>query len=129
MIQSYLKGAFIAAAVFLLPGLSMAGNDLPTKSVAEVHAESQQLAGKRIHLSGKVVKVNNGIMGKNFLHIQDGSGSEAEGNHDITVTSQQTANVGDQLNVEALVTVNRDFGFGYSYALILEEAKLSHTDH
>jgi len=123
---SRVKGAVLAAIFMSLStGAVWAADDHTTKTVAEIYAQKTELAGQRIHLSGKVVKVSNGIMGKNFLHIQDGSGSEAQGDHDITVTSQQTANVGDQLSIEALVTVDRDFGYGYLYPLILEEAKLS----
>ena len=120
-----IKGAALAVAMVALPGTVLAGDNHATKTVAEIHAQKAELSGKRVHLQGKVVKVNNGIMGKNFLHIQDGSGSAAQGDNDITVTTQQTANVGDELSIDALVTVDRDFGYGYKYALILEEAKLT----
>lgn len=116
-ISAILFGATLA----MLSGLSFAG-DVMSKTVAEVYAEKAQLSGQRIEISGEVVKVNNGIMGKNFLHLRDGTG--AEGTNDITITSQQTAKVGDKVRVNALVTVGRDFGMGYSYDLILEEAKI-----
>lgn len=92
-------------------------------TVAEIFAQQQQLAGQRVQLRGEVVKVNNNIMGKNFLHIQDGTGGE--GTNDLTVTSQQTARVGEQVDVDALLTLNRDFGMGYSYPVILEEARIT----
>ncbi len=111
------------AALLVTPTVILAADSMPTKTVEQIFTEQDQLSGKHIHISGKVVKVNNGIMGKNFLHIQDGTGSE--GSNDITVTSQQTANLGDMLEIEAIVTTNRDFGMGYSYPVILEEAKLS----
>ena len=119
--------AAIFAAFIAVPAIVQAADTLPTKTVEQVFGEQAQLSGKHIHISGKVVKVNNGIMGKNFLHIQDGTGTE--GSNDITVTSQQTAKVGDMLDIEALVTTNRDFGMGYSYAVILEDAKLSPASH
>ncbi|ALP53088.1 hypothetical protein Tel_07920 [Candidatus Tenderia electrophaga] len=115
--------AALAAVIAITPTMLLAADDLPSLTVAEIFAQQGQIAGKRIHISGKVVKVNNNIMGKNFLHIQDGTGGE--GSNDITVTSQQTASVGDRVEVDALVTVDRDFGMGYSYAVILEEASLS----
>ncbi len=118
--------AAFAAMVACAPVSQVQAADLPVKTVEQVFAEQGKLSGKHIHISGEVVKVNNGIMGKNFLHIQDGSG--AEGTNDIIVTSQQTANVGDKVNVDALVTTNRDFGMGYSYAVILEEGKISQAD-
>jgi len=116
-ITAALAAAITAASTVLLAG------DLPTLTVAEIYAQKSQYAGKHIHTSGKVVKVNNNIMGKNFLHIQDGTGEK--GSNDITVTSQQTANIGDTIEVDALFTVDRDFGMGYQYPIILEEAELS----
>ncbi len=118
--------AAFAAMVAFAPVSQLQAADLPVKTVEQVFAQQAELSGKQIHISGEVVKVNNGIMGKNFLHIQDGSG--AEGTNDIIVTSQQTANVGDKVDVDALVTTNRDFGMGYSYAVILEEGKISQAN-
>lgn len=125
MNKQFMAAALAAILAAVPPALS-AAEGLPTLTVAEIFAQQGRLAGKHIHVSGKVVKVNNNIMGKNFLHIQDGTG--AEGSNDITVTSQQTASVGDMIEVDALVTVNRDFGMGYSYPVILEEARLSPAD-
>ena len=44
------------------------------KTVAVVNQNKATLAGQTISTQGKVVKVNNGIMGKNFVHVQDGTG-------------------------------------------------------
>ncbi len=115
-----------AGIVTFAPVSQLQAADLPVKTVEQVFAQQAELSGKHIHISGEVVKVNNGIMGKNFLHIQDGTGKE--GSNNIIITSQQTAQVGDKIDVDALVTTNRDFGMGYNYALILEEAKISLTD-
>lgn len=120
MLKQSLWAAF---AVLVSISTAATADELPTKTVEQVFAEKATLSGKYIHISGKVVKVNNGIMGKNFLHIQDGTGTE--GTNDITVTSQETAKLGDMLEIEALVTTNRDFGMGYSYPVILEEAKFT----
>jgi hypothetical protein len=88
-----------------------------------VHQGSAALAGKQISVKGKVVKVNNGIMGRNFLHLQDGTG-DAKTN-DLMVTSKQTAAVGDQITITGVVVLNRDFGSGYAYPLIIEEATIA----
>lgn len=96
-------------------------------TVEALYAKKDQLSGKRIQLSGKVVKVNNGIMGKNFFHIQDGSGKAPA--NDVTVTTQDVVKVGDQVVVTGVVTVNRDFGAGYSYPLIVEEATVTPAGH
>jgi hypothetical protein len=121
MYQKIIVTVFVAA--FVAPTALLAADGLPVKTIEQIYAEQAQLAGKHIHVSGKVVKVNNNIMGKNFLHIQDGTG--AEGTNDVAVTSQQSAEIGDQIAVDALVTVGKDFGYGYTYPVLLEEAKLS----
>ncbi|HHJ81202.1 MAG TPA: hypothetical protein ENJ65_06170, partial [Candidatus Tenderia electrophaga] len=106
MNKSIIATAF-AALVAFAPISQLQAADLPVKTVEQVFAQQTALSGQRIQISGEVVKVNNGIMGKNFLHIQDGTGSE--GSNDIIVTSQQTAHLGDKVNIDALVTTNRDF--------------------
>jgi len=68
------------------------------------------------------VKVLNGIMKRNFIHVQDGTG-DAKTN-DLIVTSKQNAKVGDQVTVTGVVAVNRDFGSGYLYPLLVEDASI-----
>jgi RecJ-like exonuclease len=101
--------------------------DAKASTVETLYAQKDALSGKRVQVSGKVVKVNNGIMGKNFFHLQDGSGKA--GTNDLTVTTQETVHVGDQVVVTGLVAVNRDFGAGYSYPLIVEEATVTPAGH
>ena len=74
---------------------------------------------------GNVVKVNNGIMGRNFVHIQDGTGDAKAGTNDLTVTSKETAAIGDQVTISGTVVLNRDFGAGYSYPLLIEDASIT----
>jgi hypothetical protein len=93
------------------------------KTVAVLNKDKTALAGKTVSAQGKVVKVNNGIMGRNFVHVQDGTGDA--GNNNLVVTSKDTANVGDSVSVTGMVVVNRDFGGGYSYPLLIEEAKIT----
>lgn len=93
------------------------------KTVAVLNKDKTALAGKTISAQGKVVKVNNGIMGRNFVHVQDGTGDAS--NNNLIVTSKDTANVGDSVSVTGLVVVNRDFGGGYSYPLLIEDAKIT----
>lgn len=93
------------------------------KTVAVLNKDKTALAGKTVSAQGKVVKVNNGIMGRNFVHVQDGTGDA--GNNNLIVTSKDTANVGDSVSVTGVVAVNRDFGGGYSYPLLVEEAKIT----
>ncbi len=93
------------------------------KTVAVLNKDKTALAGKTVSAQGKVVKVNNGIMGRNFVHVQDGTGDAS--NNNLIVTSKDMANVGDQVSVTGVVVVNRDFGGGYSYPLLIEEAKIT----
>lgn len=92
------------------------------KTVVEVWTDRAKLAGQKVTVQGKVVKVSTGVMGKNWLHLRDGSGSEGAKDNDLTVTSQGVAAVGDVVTVEGVVYINKDFGAGYSYPVILEEA-------
>ena len=93
------------------------------KTVAEIFAGKEDLAGKQVLVRGKVVKFLPQIMGKNWLHLQDGSGSE--GTNDLTVTTTAMAEVGDLVLVNGKVSVNRDFGYGYSYEVLLEDAEIT----
>ncbi len=92
------------------------------KTVAEIHAQKAQLKEKKITVRGKVVKSNAGIMGKNWIHVRDGSGTQEKGDNDITVTSESAANVGEVLVITGVVRVDKDFGAGYAYPVIIEEA-------
>ncbi|MDH5328063.1 MAG: hypothetical protein OEZ68_09605 [Gammaproteobacteria bacterium] len=114
--------------VFLTAGLAVGmvgaayAADPTNKTVEAVNLESKTLSGKQVRIKGKVVKVNNGIMKRNFLHIQDGSGNQ--GTNNITITSKQTAKVGDSVTVVGTVVVNKDFGFGYSYPVLVEDSNI-----
>ena len=93
------------------------------KTVAEIYENKATLAGQTISVQGKVVKVVNGIMKRNFIHVQDGTGDADSSN--LIVTSKQTANVGDQVTISGVVVVDRDFGSGYFYPLLLEDSSIT----
>lgn len=93
--------------------------------VATLYQNKAALAGKTIKAQGNVVKVNNQIMGRNFVHVQDGSGKAENGNNNLIVTSKQTAAVGDKVVISGTVVVDRDFGSGYAYPLLIEEASIT----
>ena len=94
------------------------------RTVAEVWAQKGSLKGKAVTIRGKVVKYNPGVMGKNWMHLQDGSGEAGKGTHDITVTSQDPVAKGDVVTVKGVVRLDKDFGAGYTYVVIVEEAKV-----
>jgi hypothetical protein len=93
------------------------------RTVAEVFAQRAALKEKGVTIRGKVVKFNEGIMGRNWLHIRDGSGTAGKDN-DLTITTAEKAAVGDVVVVKGKVQVDKDFGAGYSYPVIVEDAKL-----
>jgi hypothetical protein len=93
------------------------------RTVVEVYQQSKQLAGKNVQVRGKVVKVSTNIMGKNWVHLRDGTGA-ADGSNDLLVTTTQTPKVGDVVLARGVVRVNADFGSGYSYPVLVEKATL-----
>lgn len=89
-------------------------------TIADLFAKKESYADKLIKIKGKVVKVSPGIMSKNWLHIQDGT--ESDGNYDLTVTTLAEFKVGDIITLEGKVVLDKDFGYGYKYDLLLEDA-------
>ena len=102
-------------------GISVAPAD-GSVSIADLYAKRSDFSGKTIKMKGQVVKVNNEVMGKNWIHIQDGTGSE--GDFDLTVTTQDKAEVGEVVTFEGTIALKKDFGYGYFYEVIMEDAKL-----
>jgi hypothetical protein len=94
------------------------------RTVAEVITNSTELKDKMVQVRGKVVKFNPSIMGRNWIHLRDGSGSAANNTNDLLVTSQDQARVGDVVLVKGTVRADKDFGAGYSYKVLIEEASL-----
>jgi len=94
------------------------------KTVAEVFAERAALKDKNVSVHATVVKFLPGIMGKNWIHLRDGSGTHDKKDDDLTVTTMETAKPGDVVTVRGPVHLDRDFGAGYSYTVIVEDAKI-----
>jgi len=112
----------ILAGMTLLISLPALSADAMKKTVEAIHLEKTDLSGKQVQIRGKVVKVNNGIMKRNFLHITDGSGKD--GTNDLTITSNQTAKIGDEVTITGIVVLDTDFGFGYAYPLLVEQSQI-----
>jgi hypothetical protein len=113
------KGSAAPAAAVEVKGVEKAPGGV---TVTEIFAGKDKLIGKEVTVRGQVVKYNGGILGRNWLHIQDGSGKA--GTNDITVTSQNTTEVGKVVLVKGTLAANKDFGGGYKYDLIIENATL-----
>ena len=87
-------------------------------------AKPADLKDKPVLVRGKIVKYNAGIMGKNWVHLRDGSGSAADQTNDVLVTTTEEAKVGDIVTAKGVVRTDKDFGAGYTYKVIVEEATL-----
>ncbi len=99
------------------PGISKAKGG---QSIADIYAEKETLADKPVKVRGKVVKFTASVLGKNWIHIKDSSTSA-----DLTVTTQDTAKTGDIVLVQGTLGLNKDFGYGYLYDVIVENAKVT----
>jgi hypothetical protein len=93
-------------------------------TIAEIYAHRQALDNKNVAVRGQVVKFTSGVMKRNWIHLRDGTGELANRSHDLTVTTQASADVGDVVLVRGVVHLNRDIGAGYSYPVIVEDATL-----
>ena len=89
-------------------------------TIADLVADPQKYHGKLVLISGKCVKVNPMIMERNWVHIQDGSGN----NIDLTVTTKENVLLGAVVSLEGTIASNKDFGAGYRYDIIMEDAVL-----
>ncbi len=92
-------------------------------TVEEILLMKDELFDTEVTFRGKVVKYNSGILGKNWLHVQDGTG--ATGTSDITITTDATCAVGDIVLVRGMLVADRDFGAGYVYDVIVEDAQVT----
>jgi uncharacterized protein YdeI (BOF family) len=92
------------------------------RTVADVYSQKATLKDKTVAVRGKVVKATNGVLGKNWLHLRDGSGQGAAS--DLSVSSSETASVGSTVVVTGVVHLDKDLGAGYRYEVIVEDAKI-----
>lgn len=93
-------------------------------TVAEIVTKSAELKDKPVVVRAKIVKYNPGIMGKNWIHLRDGTGSAAENTNDILATTTVEAKLGDIVTVKGVVRTDKDFGSGYAYKTMIEEATI-----
>jgi hypothetical protein len=107
-----------AAAVIIPPGSIPRAKD--GRTVEECYARKAELKGKTVVVRGRVVKFNPEILGANWLHIQDGSGSK--GTNDLTVTTTDKAAVGDVVLVMGTLVLDKDLGSGYAFPVLIEKA-------
>ncbi len=108
---------FLAAALLLAPA-----GTAQAVTIKALYAGAARLNGKRVTVAGRVVKVNMNIMGKNWIHLKDGTGSK--GTDEVVLTTNQSAKPGQRISASCTVAANKDFGAGYFYKVILENCVL-----
>lgn len=89
-------------------------------SIAEIHAKKNSFDGKTIRVRGQVTKFTPDVMGKNWVHIRDSSSPE-----DLTITTDSTVTLDDVVVIEGKLSLDKDFGYGYIYPLIVEQARIT----
>lgn len=89
-------------------------------SIAELYEFHPRYAGKSIKVKGQVTHFSSQIMGKNWVHIQDGS--EFAGNFDLALSTQDSVTIGSTVVFSGIVRLNKDFGSGYFYKILIEDA-------
>lgn len=94
------------------------------RTVGEIFAKAGELQGKTVRVRGKVVKVSRAIMGKNWVHLQDGTGNAMNNSHDLVFTGDADPAEGDIVVMEGVVAADKDFGAGYKYSAIVLDARL-----
>ena len=93
-------------------------------TIEEIFAKSKTLNGQKVRIRGKVVKFSPNIMGKNWVHLQDGTGNPLQNSHDLVLTTDTTQPVDAIVIMEGVLAADKDFGAGYQYTAIVEQAVL-----
>ena len=90
-------------------------------TISRLLEDKSSFSGKVVKVKGVVTKYNPGILGKNWVHIQDGS--EYKAGFDLTITTDAETSVGETLTFEGKIVLDKDFGYGYSYEVLMEDGK------
>ena len=90
-------------------------------TIAELLSNIKKYDGQVVRVKGRCVKLNSMIMNRNWVHLQDASVAESQ--KDLTVTTTEQVQLGDVVAFEGKITANKDFGAGYKYEVIMEDAK------
>ena len=89
-------------------------------SLEELFSNREKYKNKTVQVTGKCVKVNSMIMNRNWVHIKDGSGDGL----DLTITTTENVQLNDVITIEGIIALEKDFGAGYKYDIIMEQGKL-----
>jgi len=91
-----------------------------------LYKEPSAYAGKRVTIRGVVTRFNDQIMNRNWLHLQDGTGYDEQ--FDLTVTTKDSITVGRTATFTGVIGLKKDFGSGYFYEVIMEEATMKDVE-
>lgn len=89
-------------------------------TIAELYSNRKKLDGTTVRVRGKVTKYTPGVMGKNWIHLRDSSSPQ-----DLAVTTEDTAALGDVIVIEGKLGLDKNYGYGYTYPVIVEDAKVT----
>jgi hypothetical protein len=109
-------------------GLKDAKQDIKIKMtkgitcIADIYSNKNKYAGTVITVKGVVTKYNPDIMHKNWIHLQDGT--QNDGHFDLAATSLANTRLGDTITLSGKLVLDKDFGYGYNYDVLLEDAVL-----
>lgn len=116
------NGSAGAVAPMMELNIEKAGGD-NGYTVNEIYEKAKELDTKTVQVRGRVVKVNMNIMGRHWVHIQDGTGNPMKNSHDLVVTTDKVIEEDSVITVEGVVAAEKDFGAGYKYVVLLEEGR------
>jgi len=93
-------------------------------TVGDLFEKASELNGTTVRVRGKVVKYNANIMGRNWIHLQDGTGDPMQNTHDLVITTTSEVGSPDVITIEGTLTADKDFGAGYKYEVIVENGTI-----
>jgi hypothetical protein len=91
-------------------------------TIAQLHAQRTALAEHLVRVRGTVTKRTDGVLGKTYLHLWDGSATRETGEDDLTVTTTDEFEIGETVELEGRLLIDQDLGLGYRYAALLDSA-------
>ncbi len=120
----FVSGVQVASSASDSPAAGSASEVAGTYTVEELFSKRDELNGRLVKVRGNVIKVSKAIMGRTWVHIQDGTAYE--GSNKMVFTSRNdSAVVGSVVDAQGRLETNKDFGFGYFYPVIVEDSTFS----
>ncbi len=127
LIQKNLIMTFIVSTLLLAMSICPAianDSDIKVMTIAEIYANKDALKGKKVRVKGNVVKVSRNIMKRNWIHVKDGTGTP--GKDKIIFRSEKAfVAVGSEVEAQGIVDTDLDFGYGYTYEVLVEDAEFT----